>query len=461
MTLRGFERLMGDFNAFGYQFPVEPYLRVNMTMVNTAAEVLNKKVVLNEYLDLFQKESARSVVVSVMESLDKMPSPVKKRATSKMQVPAISQLPPQPGESVRLLNSDDKLLFDLHLYMMTGKIRRKAPWEYLQEDDLFGVQVPGKELVYFVSVMGGGGEFQGISFYKGYEGLVGFLEFRAEVERLSLMGLPGDGLLQASVMPGGVMTIPHLMLLFTDREELGKVDRVAIRKSGAPFRGKGNWPSIQEIVPGHVPVYPSRESLTELYFVLQQVLVVLEKDMHDDNYLVREEDPDHAILVRVPTGKGPRFRWKDHYLVSDPRWGETSYSVDILPASLEAVSRLPEVSQVVQLDLFMLPAPVRVKNGGDYFPFVLMMVDKGSGMVVSMTVVSPWPDLQSMYESVPPKVVEELMKTGHRPSEIEIRSDLLLGMLKEILEKAGCFVVPVERMPEMDEAISSIIADMS
>jgi len=56
MTGRGFDALVEAFNAFGFSYPAEPYLRVNMTMLSTSSEVLNKTIVLNEYLNLFQEE---------------------------------------------------------------------------------------------------------------------------------------------------------------------------------------------------------------------------------------------------------------------------------------------------------------------------------------------------------------------------------------------------------------------
>ena len=370
-------------------------------------------------------------------------------------------MPTQPGEGVRLLNRDDKLLFDLHLYMMAGDIRRMGPWDYLYENEIFGVQVPGTDLVYFVSVMGSEGEFPALSFYKGYEGLVAFLEFRAEAERLSRLDDSSVSMMRASVMIGSPMTIPHLMLSFDDREELEKEDLTAIRKSGVSFRGRGQWPRIEEIVPGYFPVYPGRETLVELFLVMQQVLIVLDKVREDDNYLMREDDPGTTFLIRVPTGKGPKFRWKDLYLIPDPEWGELSYSVDISSESRNALSSLPEASLELQLDLFILPVPVKEKGSKRYFPFVLLLVDKGNGMVMSSSILTPWPDLQSMYESVPQQVLEDLIESGHRPSTIEIRSDLLFELLQEILEQAGCRVAWVTQMPHMDEAIGSMISHMT
>ncbi|MCD4709613.1 MAG: hypothetical protein K8R52_02105 [Bacteroidales bacterium] len=521
MTDRGFAALIKAFNTFGHDFPTEPYLRVNMTMVTTAGEILKRKIVLNEYLDLFQEESdpakekvledinafialvlpdinagvepdieeaarktgvdpetAHSVVESVLGSLDSVPGKMpelkkqnsagkkqaastKKQAVSKKLQPASKHLPMQTGEGIRLLTSDDKLLFGLHIYRMAGDIRRMAPWDYLYENEVFGVQMPGTDLVYYVSVMGNEGEFQALSFYKGHEGLIDFLEFGAEVERLSRQGLSGENMLRTSTMIGGPMTIPHLMLSFANREDLGKEDLTAIKKCGISFRGKGQWPMIEEIVPGYFPVYPGRETQVELFLVMQQALIVLEKARENDAYLQREGDPDETILIRIPTGKGPRFRWKDHYLVPDPGWGEVSYSVDISADTRDALSRFPEASQELQVDLFMLPAPVKEKGQKAFFPFVLMLVDKVNSMVTGMSMLTPQPDLQTMFESIPQRALDELIKSGHRPSKIEIRSDLLFELLEEILKKAGCRVVWVDRMTEMDEVIGSMVSNMS
>ena len=74
----------------------------------------------------------------------------------------------------------------------------------------------------------------------------------------------------------------------------------------------------------------------------------------------------------------------------------------------------------------------------------MLLVDKLGGMVTSSSMVPPLPDLKSMYESVPQIVLEELLKIGHRPSEIEIRSDLLIMLLDDTLEHAGCQVAEAE-----------------
>ena len=188
-----------------------------------------------------------------------------------------------------------------------------------------------------------------------------------------------------------------------------------------------------------------------------RILVSLEKARTNDSYLLPEGEEDTVLLVRVPAGKGPRFKWKDLYLIADPGWGETSYSVNISVDTRRSLTDLPEARQHLQLDLIVLPSPVKEKGQKALFPFVLLMLEKGSGLIRSTSILTPEPDLHTMYESVPQRVLEELIKSGRRPSNIEIRSELLFGLLEEILEKSGCRVVWQERMPEMDEAIESLL----
>ena len=58
MTDRGFIALVDVLNKYGYQFSSEPFIRVKPLMVSTASEILGKNIDLNEYDDLFTKESS-------------------------------------------------------------------------------------------------------------------------------------------------------------------------------------------------------------------------------------------------------------------------------------------------------------------------------------------------------------------------------------------------------------------
>lgn len=68
MTDRGFRALTEGLNEFGYNFSIAPFLRVNLSMLTTASDILKKKIRLNEYEDLFLKETSPGD----QENLDKL-----------------------------------------------------------------------------------------------------------------------------------------------------------------------------------------------------------------------------------------------------------------------------------------------------------------------------------------------------------------------------------------------------
>lgn len=49
MTDRGYDKLVETINGFGYDFPDEPFIRVNMSMSMTVKEILGREIVLNTY----------------------------------------------------------------------------------------------------------------------------------------------------------------------------------------------------------------------------------------------------------------------------------------------------------------------------------------------------------------------------------------------------------------------------
>jgi hypothetical protein len=57
MTDRGFDKLVATINGYGYDFPHEPLVRVNMSMSMTAKEILGKDVILNRYNKLFHVDA--------------------------------------------------------------------------------------------------------------------------------------------------------------------------------------------------------------------------------------------------------------------------------------------------------------------------------------------------------------------------------------------------------------------
>jgi hypothetical protein len=92
------------------------------------------------------------------------------------------------------------------LYQAAICVKEIAPWEWMSETDLFGVQNPETGEIGFVSVMGMLGEHYAVAVYLGPEGLYGFWRFQEMVPFDSPEDLLGIPQLQvsrrASLAPG-------------------------------------------------------------------------------------------------------------------------------------------------------------------------------------------------------------------------------------------------------------------
>jgi len=327
------------------------------------------------------------------------------------------------------------------IYTQAAEIREMAPWDRMEEVDIFGVRIPESGQIYFISVMGKLGEFTAISAYRGLEGLAGFNNIQDQ----------GNGL-----PPETILTVPHFMLSFTDREDLSPEQLASVKSSGLTFRGAGNWPSLGIFEPGFLPVLPQGEALSDVQIVLKQAVEVIRRTETGCDFLYEEHETYDSILVREQVEMKDHAEWADTYVPLTELDHIPEYNPKVKDSKVEAVFKLPESRTVVQMELALLPAPVQEKGKRGYFPFGLLLADKNSGMMLGMEMIPPLPDLQQMYEKVPEKVLDEVLKLGYRPSRFEIRSDILYKLSHSFLLRAGCRVLGVKQMPLMDEFILSL-----
>jgi len=68
MTDRGFSALAEGLNEYDYNFSADPFLRINLSMISTASDILKRKIRLIEYEDLFSIETSQPD----QENLDKL-----------------------------------------------------------------------------------------------------------------------------------------------------------------------------------------------------------------------------------------------------------------------------------------------------------------------------------------------------------------------------------------------------
>jgi Domain of unknown function (DUF6930) len=292
-----------------------------------------------------------------------------------------------------------------------------------------------------VSVMGAGGEHFAVALYQGADALYDFF---------ALSEAAGDG------RPDGVgaervLEIPQLQASFEDRGHLQKEDRDTIKKLGLKFRGANSWPLFRNYAPGMFPWFLTSSEARFLTTALEQLLDVAPRVRDDEDVLCGEDDND--FLVRVPRVENARLVWEDKIMrVPEPELKEATHA-PLDPQLLESLKQLPEVTNLIEIELTMLPMPVREKKDRPFFPYLLMLVDASSGVILGNDMLQPMPSLDAMRAQLPTKVAEHLLQLGARPLKIAVRTETTARSLTPLAEEIGIRIKLSPRLPALDEAM--------
>ena len=326
------------------------------------------------------------------------------------------------------------------LYDGMIRVKELAPWEWMIETDIFGVQNPETNELGFVSVMGQLGEHYSIAVYLGPKGLYDFWDFEDAGP-----SAPAEHLIE----------IPQLQASFEDRNQLADKDRQVIKKLGLKFRGRNAWPMFRSYRPGYFPWFVEAEEARFLTVVLEQVLDVTPRFREDRTLL--EPPGFESYLVRVPSQQGDALSWKDQTMsVAPPEPEPIPLSMDV--ELLEKLTRAPKSKGRIEIDFFMFPAPTRDKEEDrPFFPYALMTVEAQSGMILGTELLKPEPSLEAMWGLIPMHVVAHLVRTGAVPREVRVRSELLVQVLEPVADELGFKLRQSDTLSSLDRAKRSML----
>ena len=329
------------------------------------------------------------------------------------------------------------------LYDAMNDIGELAPWEWMSEHDIFGVQNPETNEIGFVSVMGELGEHYAISLYRGAQGLYGFL---------SLFDIPAG---EPEVFSEFLLEIPQLQASFEDRNMLTSRDLKTIKELGLKYRGRKAWPLFRSFKPGYFPWYLDSGEIRFLQYALEQTLDVAPR--FKDNPLVLDPENDEKILIRAAYKKGNSLVWQDTYKVIEPPVPE-EISISVDADLLNVVGQLPVSDIEFEVDVFRYPMPVQDKRGErPYYPYAFMMVDGSSGVVISMELMNPGTSLGNMWSEVPNVLLKRLSGLKIMPKRILVSSDLLYDLIFPLSENLGFSLEAWEELPNLDDAKYSLL----
>lgn len=328
------------------------------------------------------------------------------------------------------------------LYEAAIHIRKLAPWEWMVETNLFGVEHPESGEVGFVSTMGALGQHFAVAVYLGAEGLDGFRELHE--------GRNTD-------VPERLFEIPQIQASFEARSQLQKRDLETIKTLGFKFRGDFSWPLFRSYRPGYYPWFLEEYEAQVLTYALEQLAEVAPRLEEDPSLL--ESSDNRKVFVRTRDGEGTSALWQDRWRTFPPP-PPRSIEAFIDPNLLQGLRSQPRLANTFEIDLFQVPASIGGRNARPAWTFILLIVDEESGHVVLVDVLTAAPSLTEMWASVPERVVTMLAKAEAVPGKIKISSDRLQELLKPWAALVPFKLVKAKRLPGIEHARAALIASM-
>lgn len=328
------------------------------------------------------------------------------------------------------------------LYQVALRVKELAPWKWMEESDIFGVQNPETGELGFVSLMGMAEEHFAVAVYQGAEGLYGFwdMEYGGELAD-----------------PQRLLEIPQLQASFEDREMLDKQDRELIKKLGLKIRGAKAWPLFRSYRPGFVPWFVTAAEARFLNHALAQTLEVAPRVRDDPDILYNEQDEtDESYLVRVSHQQGDSLAWEDRRMrVSPPEPVRIPVVLDI--STIAQLKQLPQRDLKLEIDLLSMPTPVGERGERPFLPYLLLVADSQSGMILGFEVLKVEDSLAGMQAQIPMKLAHWLAQARLVPEEIVTRSRLMIELLNPLTKALNIKLKQSDSLPSVDALMGSML----
>lgn len=321
------------------------------------------------------------------------------------------------------------------LYSAAIEFKNAAPWDRMRDSDLFGVQDPVSGETGYCCIMGAAGEHYALGVYLGGEGLVGILR-----------------ILSGEFYPHheeALFVQKCLMASFEDRTYLKKEDLQQIKAMGLKFRGANAYPLFRNYAPGFVPWYLTGEEARFLTLALQQTIEVSKRFEKYPDMLIQPSS--NKFFIRAPVKHGESISWMDEW--HDPLLPE---SEDFPHVDKTLLNRLKKANLqqrgIWEVDFFYVPAPVWEKGKRPYYPYMSLVVEHQSGMILNFQLDKREDFTLTFME----KFTGFLERLKIAPQGFLVKRNEVYRSLEPLAAKSGIGIKLVESLPMLEEAQRSM-----
>lgn len=325
------------------------------------------------------------------------------------------------------------------LYEAAAQFQKLAPWQWMDSDQLFGIN--NQHGVRMVAVMGRMGTVFGVASYCGTLGINFVLRLlRGEIEPESFESSFGQDALQLDLAL---------------RKELRKEDLAVMNQLGfqsQPSRPK-RFPKFSSFKPGYFPWFLNEtEARTLLDDIRKTILFAGLLQRHPK--LFDSHGPDDFPFLREPVSEPlspDQLEW--HTMV--PSEEAPFAPVDpcqFHPDTLKKLSQLP--GEVWELMGFYSNASISGEGPRPFWPRMGLAVDSMSGRVMGFH-LSPPP--LTFADAAAGALVEAIKELGARPSTVQVDSPNLQAALQPLAKALDLKLHLVTSLPMAAEARQALL----
>ncbi|MEA3223989.1 MAG: hypothetical protein U9P49_12615 [Thermodesulfobacteriota bacterium] len=299
------------------------------------------------------------------------------------------------------------------LYDVAIEFKRLGCWDWMYDDDLFGVQNPVDGEIGYCCIMGNLGEMFAIAVYPGEEGLGGYLKMQSgEVSETD---------------PDVLHYQKCLMASFEDRNYLEKEDLQLIKRLGLKFRGRNEWPMFRSYRPGYVPWFLTKEEALFLTTAIEQAIDVALRFREDEDLLT--SPGGNKYLIRVPDKIEDIILWEDRWIKPVRAEKARVFDDQVDEVRIQRIKReAVQTDALLEIEMAFSPTPVWEKKERPYFPRMLVIMDHRSMLVLDFYLFEISSDVSEFRNHF----LSFLEKNKALPREILVRKDETLQLIAPV-----------------------------
>ena len=329
------------------------------------------------------------------------------------------------------------------VFKIADQVYSLAPWDFMEEDEVFGVEDPNTNNIVYFSVMGALGEHFAVAGYVGDNMLIRHLKNTASDEDLSIED---------------VFNVAHLQLSFEAPAELDSDEYVRQFGGKEKYDRHGIGYSVRSFKPSYLPWLVSKNELEIFQRVLDGFLKIAKKRKGDPFIeLVRmpEEDAFELLVLKKTRGKSPY--WRRTFRSPDPSGAIIPLEYPSRETLLRAMETPVAQGLSMELDLFLAPFEIGGIEERHYFTRLGLGVDVKTGIVLAYEVFENLGSPEKNTKHLPEFIFQILTSSNRIPERVIVRNRSFVDTLIPYAHLLGFDLVTTETLEGVDMAMESMI----